>query len=295
MLAQNPKFKTDEVSVNDLLPGTLYTPLNVKKPPLLILLSGSGPTDRNGNQAGMTNNSLKLLAESAANSGIAVYSYDKRILAQMKNGTIDEKSLSFNDFINDARQAIAFFKAKKSYSRIVIGGHSEGSLIGMVATNGNADGFISISGAGRPIDKVVTDQVLQQAPMLKEELEKDFAILRKGETFTLQDQTLAVLFRESVQPYLISWMKYDPAAEIARLKIPVLIVNGTKDLQVPVSEAELLKAAKPDARYEIIENMNHVLKIIGGDRQENMASYNNVDLPVSATFTASVISFIKSI
>lgn len=295
LLAQKPTFKTDEIAVNDLLKGTLYTPENAKKTPLLILLSGSGPTDRNGNQAGMENNSLKMLSESAAKSGIAVYTFDKRIIAQMKNGTVDEKTLSFEDFINDAKQVISFFRAKKKYSKIVVAGHSEGSLIGMIAANGNADGFISISGAGRSIDKVVTDQIVKQAPMLKDEVEKDFALLKKGETFTLQDQTLAMLFRESVQPYLISWLKYDPTAEIAKLKIPVLIINGTKDLQVNQSEAELLKAAKPDAKLVIIENMNHVLKEISGGDQENGASYSNPELPISDKLTTSVNQFIKSL
>lgn len=295
IFGQKPTFKTEEIAVNDLLKGTLYSPETTKKTPLLILLSGSGPTDRNGNQAGMENNSLKMLAEAAAKDGIAVYSFDKRIFAQMHSGTLDEKTLSFDDFINDAKQVISFFRLKKKYSKIVIGGHSEGSLIGMVAANGNADGFISISGAGRTIDQVVIEQVVKQAPSLKEEMEKDFALLRKGETFPLENQMLAMLFRESVQPYMISWLKYDPAIEIKKLKIPVLIINGTKDLQVAVSEAELLKAAKPDATLEIIENMNHVLKPIAGDQAENSAAYGKPDLPISDKLTTAVNTFIKSI
>ncbi|MBD3582409.1 alpha/beta hydrolase [Flavobacterium selenitireducens] len=294
-MAQHADFRTEEVKVNELVAGTLYSPQNAKKPPLLILLAGSGPTDRNGNQPGVHNNSLKMIAESAAKSGIAVFSYDKRILAQMKNGTLDEKNLSFEDFIDDAKQTISFFKLKKSYSKIVVGGHSEGSLIGMVAANGNADGFISISGGGRSIDKIITDQVVRQAPMMKDEIEQNFAVLKSGKTFKLENPMLSSLFRESAQPYLISWIKYDPVVEIAKLKVPVLIVNGTKDLQVPDSEAQLLKAAKPDSKIVIIENMNHVLKVIAGDETENAAAYNNPDLPVSETLTTAVNQFIKTI
>lgn len=294
-VAQNQTFKTEELKVNDLIIGTLYSPQNVKKPPLLILLAGSGPTDRDGNQPGVQNNSLKMIAESAAKSGIAVYSYDKRIFAQMKNGTLDEKTLSFEDFITDAKQAISYFRLKKTYSKIIVGGHSEGSLIGMVAANGNADGFISISGGGRSIDKIITDQVVNQAPMMKDEIEQNFAMLKSGKTFKLENPMLASLFRESAQPYLISWIKYDPVVEIAKLKVPVLILNGTKDLQVPDSEAQLLKAAKPDSKIVIIENMNHVLKLIAGDETENTAAYNNPDLPVSETLTTAVNQFIKTI
>jgi len=293
--AQNQKFNTEEIAVNELIVGTLYTPHDVKKTPLLILLAGSGPTDRNGNQAGLTNNSLKMISESAAGSGIGVYAYDKRIITQMKNGTLDEKNLTFDDFITDARQTIAYFRQKKAYSKIIVAGHSEGSLIGMIAANGSADGFISISGGGRSIDKIITEQVLRQTPTMKEELEQNFNSLRNGKTFALQNPMLASLFRESVQPYLISWIKYDPAAEIAKLKIPVLIVNGTKDLQVPASEAQLLKVSKPDSKIVIIENMNHVLKVIAGDDTENIAAYNIPDLPVSDKLTTAVNQFIKSL
>lgn len=294
-ISQNTKFKTQEISVNPLLDGTLYSPEKTKKTPLLILIAGSGPTDRDGNQSGAKNNSLKLLAESVAGAGTAVYSYDKRIIAQVKNGTVDESKLSFDDFINDAREVIAYFRSKKTYSKIIVGGHSEGSLIGMTAANGNADGFISIAGPGRSIDLVLTDQIVKQAPFLKEELVKDFAILKKGETFENKNQMLQSIFKPSLQPYMISWIKYEPTVEIKKLKIPVLIVNGTKDYQVWETEAELLKEAKPDAKYVIIPDMNHVFKTIKGDDAENLATYSNPDLPISEALSTAVNQFIKTL
>jgi alpha-beta hydrolase superfamily lysophospholipase len=296
VFSQEKKITETEIAVNTLIKGTLFSPENATpKTKLVILIAGSGPTDRNGNQPGVQANEYKYLAQALAKEGIAVFSYDKRIIAQMANKTLDEKTLSFEDFIVDAKDVFTYFKAKKEYARIIIAGHSEGSLIGMVAANQNADGFISISGPGRGVDEVIVEQIGAQMPTLKEETQQNLALLKKGQTFTSTNPTLQAIFRESVQPYLISWIKYDPAKEIAKLKIPVLLINGTKDLQVKVKDAELLKQAKPDAKLVIIENMNHVLKEIKGDDSENMAAYNNPDLPVMAELVAAVNQFIKTI
>ncbi len=288
------KFTKTEVKVNELLPGNLYVPLGGSKT-LVVLIAGSGPTNRDGNQIGLRNNSLRYLCEGLANNGVAAFSYDKRIIAQMIAGNMDEGKLSFDDLIADAKEVVNFFRKQNKFSKIIIAGHSEGSLIGMVAANGTADGFVSIAGAGQTIDNVITEQITRQMPGLKDEVDKDFALLKNGQTFELKNMALASIFRESVQPYIISWLKYDPAAEIKRLKIPVLIVNGTKDLQVGVSEAELLKKAKPDAQYAIIDNMNHILKTISGDDNENSESYNNPDLPVNPEIVGLISAFAKKI
>jgi fermentation-respiration switch protein FrsA (DUF1100 family) len=106
---------------------------------------------------------------------------------------------------------------------------------------------------------------------------------------------LASLFRASIQPYMISWIRYNPQVEIAKLKIPILIVNGTKDLQVAVPEAELLKKANPEAELVLIEKMNHIFKEINGDDTENMKSYTNPDLPLATKLVATIIPFVKSL
>ena len=289
-------FTKDTISVNSLLKGTLYAPLKQnKKTNLVILIAGSGPTDRNGNQKGMTNNSLKLLAEALANNNIAVYSYDKRIFAQMATGKLDEGSLSFDTFIDDAKAVLLYFKNQKKYHTITIAGHSEGALIGLVAANGNADAYISIAGAGRPIDEVLLEQISKQAPFLKEEVQKNFATLKSGTTFELKNQMLASLFRASVQPYMISWIKYNPQTEMKQLHIPTLIINGNKDIQVSVNDAQLLHQAKSDALLKIIPNMNHIFKEIKGDDTENKASYTNPDLPVIPELPSVITTFIQSL
>jgi len=290
------EFSKADIEINSLLKGTLYSPLKQsKKTNLVILIAGSGPTDRDGNQKGLTNNSLKLLAEALANNGIAVYSYDKRIFAQIASGKLDEASLSFDNFIDDAKAVIQYFKNQKKYHSITIAGHSEGALIGMVAADGNADGYISIAGAGRPIDEVLVEQIGKQAPFLKEEVQKNLETLKSGTTFELKNQMLASLFRASVQPYMISWIKYNPQSEIKKLHVPTLLINGDKDIQVSVNDAQLLQQAKPDAQLKIISNMNHIFKEIKGDEAENKASYTNPDLPISKELPMIITTFIQSL
>ena len=289
-------FKKEEININTLLKGSLYTPLkNSKKETLVILIAGSGPTDRNGNQKNVVNNSLKYLCEGLAQNDIAAFSYDKRMFAQISLGTLNEATLSFEDFINDAKEVLTYFKNQKKYNKIIIAGHSEGSLIGMVAANNNAEAFISIAGAGRSIDAVIVEQIEKQAPFLKEEVLKNFEILKSGKTFELKNEMLASLFRPSVQPYMISWLRYNPQDEIKKLKIPTLLLNGTNDLQVSVGEAELLKKSKPDAELVIIDAMNHVFKEIKGDTAENMKSYNDPNLPISAQLLNTITRFIKTL
>lgn len=289
-------FTKENIAVNSLLNGSLYTPIKAsKKANLVILIAGSGPTNRDGNQIGLTNNSLKLLAEALASNGIAVYSYDKRIFAQMASGKLDESSLTFDDFIEDAIDVIDYFKNQKKYHSITIAGHSEGALIGLVAANGNANAYISIAGAGRPIDEVLLEQIGKQAPFLKEEVEKNLVTLKSGNTFELKNQMLASLFRASVQPYMISWIKYHPQNEIKKIKIPTLLINGDKDIQVSVQDAQLLQQAKPDAQLRIIHNMNHVFKEIKGDDVENKASYTNPELPICTELTSIITTFIRSL
>lgn len=289
------EIKTEEITINPLIEGTLFsTNTTIKKSNLVILIAGSGPTNRNGNQIGMQNNSLKFLAEGIAANGNVVFSYDKRIIKQMKEGNLEEGNLNFTDFINDAKDVIAFFKEQKKYSKIIIAGHSEGSLIGMIAANGNADAFISLAGSGRTIDLIITEQIEKQAPFLKTETEDNFKILKSGKTFELKNQMLASIFRESIQPYMISWIHYNPQEEIKKLNIPILIVNGNKDIQVSENEAQLLHIANPKSTLKIIDKMNHIFKEINAE-DENLKSYSNPNLPVMPELIESINNFIKSL
>lgn len=293
--AQSEKAIITEVEVNSLIKGSLFSAKKVKsKPNLVILIAGSGPTDRNGNQqATGDNNSLKFLAEGLTDTKTSVFSYDKRILQQIKDKNTDEKSLRFDDMITDACDVFTYFKSQNKYKKIFIAGHSEGSLIGMVATTKmNADGFISLAGAGRPIDEVLFEQIEKNAPILKDDSRPVLDSLKKGKTVTIKNPLLNSIFRESVQPYLISWIKYKPQDEIKKVQAPILLINGTKDLQVPETEAKLLNKANPKSELYIVENMNHVLKEIMND-DDNLKSYSNPNLPVVNSLIERIKVFIN--
>ncbi len=105
---------------------------------------------------------------------------------------------------------------------------------------------------------------------------------------------LVTLFRPSVQPYIISWFKYNPQEEIKKLQIPVLIIPGTKDIQVTTEDAKLLATANPKAKLALINNMNHIFRIVKGSRDENIATYSNASLPISDELVKTIIMFIAN-
>ncbi len=291
--AQENKFNSKNISVSTFVDGTLLLPTASEKIPLVIIVGGSGPTDRDGNQQMMENNSLRFLAEALYDESIASYRYDKRIVKLMKNRTLREKDIRFDDFITDAEKVADYFKNGGEFSKIYIIGHSQGSLVGMIAAQGRADGFISLAGAGQEIDDVIVDQIAIQSPGLKESARTAYDDLRVNGVALNYSPSLSSLFRADIQPFMISWMKFDPQVEIAKLKVPVLIVNGDKDIQVQISEAEHLHEAKPNAEYVIIENMNHILKKIKGSDLENTKSYNIYNLPIMPELVERVSTFIK--
>ncbi|MCB0399564.1 MAG: alpha/beta hydrolase [Winogradskyella sp.] len=288
---QEKSYTEEEVSVSKFIDGTLLIPNDKQKQALAIIIAGSGPTDRNGNQNFLKNNSLKKLAESLTNKGIATFRYDKRIVKQIRQGNVD-KNIMFDDFVSDAEDVINYFKAKETYSKIYIIGHSQGSLVGMLAAKDKADGFISLAGAGQNIGDVIVDQVSNMAPKLGEEAQKVVDKLKKGETTTEYPQPLASVFNIDIQPFMINWMQYNPTEVISELKIPTLIINGTKDLQVSEEEAQLLKEANENAEIKMIENMNHIFFEIEGDDLENSKSYNEAFREISTELVDSIIEFI---
>ncbi len=289
-------FKENELTIStakDSIYGTLLTPLSIEKLDLVILIAGSGPTDRNGNQGNYSNNSLKYLAESLAENGIATYRYDKSILSMLKKGNFKEENILFSRFIEDAKEVVTFFDKEDSYSKVYMAGHSQGSLIGMIASKNRADGFISLAGVGTTIDHMLSEQLIKGVPQLEESITATLNKLKNGEKDTEFNPMLASVFRLSVQPFLIEWMQYDPQVEIEKLDIPVLIVNGTKDIQVDEKEAYTLQKAYPTAQLVIIEDMNHIFKEIKGETLENQLSYMNPDLPIMEELVSRIVGFIE--
>jgi len=286
--------------------GTLLLPQSKRKVPVVLIVAGSGPTDRDGNSPLLkgSNNSLKLLAEGLTANGIASLRYDKRgvgktgkdmLLAAQKTNTMPrEEDLRFDAFIDDAVLWGQKLRGDKRFSSVTIAGHSEGSLIGMVAAKKmKADAFISIAGAGRPVGYILLEQLKAQLPPdLMKAAENILTRLAAGETVESVPSALHIVFRPSAQPYLISWLRLDPAKEIAKLKIFVLITQGTTDIQATAQDVKLLAAASPSAKVSLIEGMNHIFKAVSSDREKQAASYSDSTLPVMLEFTNEISRFI---
>ena len=234
-----------------------------------------------------------MLANELANNGIASLRYDKRGIAQSKSAGLKEEDLRFEMYINDAVEWINLLKKDINFNQIVVVGHSEGSLIGMVAAqNTGVNKFISLEGAGQAADLVIRDQLKSQPPVILTQSLPILDELVNGNTVRAVPPMLNSMFRPSVQPYMISWFKYDPQKEITKLAKPVLIVQGTTDIQVSVDEANRLHVAKPDSKLVIIEGMNHVLKNAEADQTKNLLTYRQADLPLSGELGKVLSDFI---
>lgn len=281
-----------DIAINRFIDGTLLKPEQAQKPNLVILIAGSGPTDRNGNQNFLINDAIKKTAIGLRDKGIASYRYDKRIVKQIKKGKVDP-NINFRDFVTDAIAVIKFMKASKKFNHIYVAGHSQGSLVALAAANKEkVNGVISLAGAGQSIDGVIKEQINKTAPMFNADTELVLQTLKSGKTTDKFPEALASIFNLGVQPFMISWMRYNPIKEIKKLSAPVLIINGTKDLQVSEKEAQALKDAKPKAELKIIENMNHVLVTVEGDDLENAKTYNKAKLPLADGLIDSIAEFI---
>ncbi|MUP46366.1 alpha/beta hydrolase [Gramella sp. BOM4] len=289
------KYSEADLKIDQFTEGTLTTPSEEKAKSLVIFIQGSGPTDRDGNQPMMNNDGVKKMARELAEKGIASFRFDKRIF-KMNELEIKEEDLRFDDFVTDVNSIVEYFKNEDKFENLILAGHSEGSLIGMLAAGENVDAFISLAGAGQPIDHIIVEQIKKMAPPLAENARQALDEIKETGKTTNYSPMLESMFRPSVQPYMNNWMKYDPATEISKLEIPVLIINGTSDIQVPEKEARLLKEAKPAAELVILDKMNHIFREIESeDRLVNTKSYNEPNRPLHPELVPVISDFVKEL
>ncbi len=276
------------------LEGSFTVPNTDTPVPVALLIAGSGPTDRDGNNPAMKNDCLKLLAQALAKNKIAVLRYDKRGIGESRDAGQKEEDLRFGHYVSDAVAWAQSLKRDKRFNEIIIIGHSEGSLIGMAAAQAcDIDKFVSIAGPGWPADKMIETQLGSQPPEVLNMALPIIDALRQGKTVNDVHPMLYSLFRPSVQPYLISWFKYDPAGIIAGLKVPVLIIQGSCDIQVSEKDARMLARANPSSELKIIRGMNHIFKKAESDRMKNLATYNQPDLPVMPEMVETITGFVR--
>lgn len=293
------QFDEQEIKLNTAT-GTIYGTITKAQKHdtglVVLIIAGSGPTDRNCNSAitGISSDAYKMISYELAKNGISSVRYDKRGIGESSGAIKSEADLVFDDYINDAVDWVNMLRKDNGFSKVAILGHSEGSLIGMVAAERTkVDGFISVAGAGYSMYDTLKRQLESQPKEVYDECLRIMDELKKGNTVDNVDPGYYSLFRPSVQPYIISEFKYDPTVEIKNLKIPTLIIQGTTDLQVTVDDANRLKSASSNATINIIDGMNHVLKDAPIDSEKNLETYKNPNLPLAHSFRKDLIKFIK--
>lgn len=296
LLAQNNIVSEEILLINDSikLPGTLTYDKNIKKQPLIIFIHGSGNVDRNGNQAGVNSNAnyIKLLSDSLTERGIAFYRYDKRT-ATLENLKFAMNDLNFNRFVEDVELAINHFKNDSRFSSVSLIGHSQGSLIGMLASKSNVKKLISLAGPSDAFDVVLIKQVrTQNGDSIANIVENHFRQLKEKGSIDNLDPNLAGMFNKPNQTFFTSWIGYIPSEEIKKVNIPILVINGDKDLQVMPEDATILHQASNGSELKIIQNMNHVLKTIEKD-EDNIKSYTSSAYPLSSELIRAIEEFIK--
>jgi pimeloyl-ACP methyl ester carboxylesterase len=273
-----------------------------KGAPVVLIIPGSGPTDRDGNNPiGVKAAPYKLLADALAEKGVSTLRADKRGMFESKAAIEDANSVTIADYAGDAHAWADALKKRTGAKCVWLLGHSEGGLIALAAAQQPAGlcGVILVSAAGRKLGVVIREQ-LNANPANAPLLPPAMAALDSLEAGKTVDQStlpapLLPLFNAKVQPFLIDLLSKDPAALAAATKLPMLIVQGERDIQVSVADAKALAAAQPAAKLMLVPQMNHVLKdVAADDRASNLATYGNPDLPIDERLADGIAAFVKA-
>ena len=281
------------------LAGTLVDP--GKDAPAILIIPGSGPTDRDGNNPlGVKGGVYRQLAEALAAKGVATLRIDKRGMFGSKAAIPDANDVTIAAYAADAHAWVDMLRAKTGRKCVWLLGHSEGSLVALKAAQDSRGicGVILVAGAGRPYGEVIRTQLRANPSNAPLPAAGEAAIDQLEAGKRVDGATLPVplqpLFRDNVQGFLIDAFSYDPAKLAGSVELPMLILQGDKDLQVAVTDAELLKSAQPAATLKLLPGVNHVLKPVpGDDRAANLATYGNADLPIAPVVADTIAAFVR--
>ena len=273
-----------------------------KDAPVVLIIPGSGPTDRDGNNPlGVKAAPYRMLAEALAAKGISTLRADKRGMFGSKAAIPDPNAVTIADYAADAHNWVAALRKRTGADCVWLLGHSEGGLIALAAAQQPAGlcGLVLVAAPGRKLGAVIREQ-LQANPANAPLLPQAMAALDSLEAGKTVDVTgmpapLLALFSPKVQPFLIDLLRQDPAALAAHTSLPMLIVRGGKDIQVSAADAQALHSARPNAELVTPPNMNHVLKDVSSDdRAANLVTYADPSLPVDSTLVDAIAAFVKA-
>lgn len=277
--------------------ATLSLPNGACPCPAVLLIAGSGPTDRDGNSSsGLRTDTYKQLAATLAEAGFASLRYDKRGIGASADAERDEASLRFDTLVADAHAWLDWLARDGRFTILTVAGHSEGALVGMLAIeNSPANAFVSLAGPAAGGAQLLRRQLAGRlTPAQLAQHEQILSRLEQGRPYADVPSEWRPLYRASVQPYLMSWFRRSPVEVISRLRVPVLIVQGDKDKQVSVEDATALRQAHPDAELSIVPGMTHTLKHIESDKAQ-IASYTDPSLPLSPRLKEELVEFLRRV
>ena len=282
------------------LAGTLEGTL-AQGTPAVLIVPGSGPTDRDGNSPlGITAQTYKLLAEALAQRGIASVRIDKRGMFGSAAAVPDPNDVTVDDYVADIESWADTISQASRGQCVWLLGHSEGGLMTMAAAAKDPSrycGLLLVASVARNLGDVLRAQLAANpanAPLLPE-IDAIIAKLKAGESVPAagMNPALVLLFAPQVQSFLGSVFRQEPAELIAAHDLPVLILNGTADLQTPAADARALASARPDATLVIVERVNHVLKQVPDDtRAANLATYADPALPLAPGVVDAIVEVV---
>lgn len=283
------------------LKGTMLSPAS-DRTAMMLIIPGSGPTDRDGNNPlGVKAATYRLLAEGLAAAGIGTVRIDKRGLLASSAAVADGNAVTIDDYVADVGAWIDVIRKQTGAPCVWLLGHSEGGLIALAAAQKlpNICGLVLVSAAGRPLGEVLRTQLRANpanAPILSQAMAA-IATLEAGRRVDTAGMHpgLLPLFAPQVQGFLINAFSYDPAKLIAAVTKPILILQGRRDMQVGVDDAERLKNAAAKAELVLLPDVNHVLKTVTADNpRANAATYTDPSLPLAPGVVEAITSFIAA-
>lgn len=263
-----------------------------------LILPGSGPTDQNGNQGqSLQTDAYRLLAEALAEAGITTLRINKRGVGGSAG---DGNAVSLDVYRQDTAGWTTALRTGTGADCVWLIGHSEGAILALDAAAHlpGICGLVLLASPGRPLGPVLLEQLRQQ-PQFADQIapmEAAIAAISEGRAPDLDAlrPELAGLLAGPAGAYMVELIRTDPATQIAALDMPILILDGSEDIQVPTAEGDLLAAANQSATRITLSGMSHVLKPVADSSIEaNLATYGDPTLPLHPELVPAIVAFIE--